>query len=81
MELSDSGEGIPAADRDKVFRRFYRVETSRGTQPGNGLGLSLVKAVMSLHGADIELGDSAPGLVVRITLPPPEAVILPAAGG
>ncbi|MET0378452.1 MAG: ATP-binding protein, partial [Spongiibacteraceae bacterium] len=61
---------IPQADREKVFRRFYRVEASRGTQPGNGLGLSLVKAVVSLHRAHIALDDGAPGLVVRICLPP-----------
>lgn len=70
VELIDSGEGIPVADREKVFRRFYRVEASRGAQPGNGLGLSLVKAVVSLHRAHIALEDGAPGLVVRICLPP-----------
>lgn len=69
VELTDTGEGIPQADREKVFRRFYRVEASRGAQPGNGLGLSLVKAVVSLHRAHIELDDGAPGLVVRISLP------------
>jgi signal transduction histidine kinase len=70
VELADTGEGIPSADREKVFRRFYRVEASRGAQPGNGLGLSLVKAVVSLHRAHIALDDGAPGLVVRICLPP-----------
>jgi signal transduction histidine kinase len=69
VELTDSGEGIPDDDRDKVFRRFYRVETSRSAHPGNGLGLSLVKAVVSLHRADIALGDGAPGLVVTVRLP------------
>ena len=84
VELADTGEGIPEADREKVFRRFYRVEASRGTQPGNGLGLSLVKAVVSLHRAQIELADSAPGLVVRITLPAPpvaETITRAAANG
>lgn len=82
VELADTGEGIPEADREKVFRRFYRVEVSRGTQPGNGLGLSLVKAVVSLHRAQIELADGAPGLVVRITLPaPPEMLTRAAANG
>lgn len=69
VELVDSGSGIPDADREKVFRRFYRVEASRGTHPGNGLGLSLVKAVMSLHQAQISLGDGAPGLAVLVRLP------------
>lgn len=69
VEITDSGAGIPDEDRDKVFRRFYRVETSRSTHPGNGLGLSLVKAVVSLHRASIALGDGAPGLVVTVRLP------------
>ena len=69
VELRDSGEGIPETDRIKVFRRFYRVEASRSAQPGNGLGLSLVAAVVRLHRADISLDDGAPGLLVRVRLP------------
>ena len=69
IEITDSGAGIPEEDLDKVFRRFYRVETSRSTHPGNGLGLSLVKAVVSLHRASITLSDGAPGLVVTVRLP------------
>ena len=74
VEVADSGWGIPAADRDKVFRRFYRVESSRSQQPGNGLGLSLVQAVVNLHAGSIVLGDSAPaanhrGLKVSVQLP------------
>jgi len=64
--ISDHGPGIPAPERDKVFRRFYRGEQSRTTQ-GNGLGLSLVQAVVGLHGGRIVLGDAAPGLSVKIT--------------
>jgi signal transduction histidine kinase len=51
-----------------VFRRFYRLERSRGT-PGNGLGLSLVAAVARLHGARIEMFDNAPGLRVELHFP------------
>jgi len=69
VEITDSGAGISDEDRDKVFRRFYRVEASRSTHPGNGLGLSLVKAVVSLHRASITLSDGAPGLVVTVRLP------------
>lgn len=73
-EIVDSGAGIPAAEREKVFRRFYRVESSRSQQPGNGLGLSLVHAVVNLHGGTIVLGDSSladnhPGLKVTVRLP------------
>lgn len=69
MVVADSGCGIDDADKDKVFRRFYRVESSRSQQPGNGLGLSLVWAVTKLHGGDIQLQDNHPGLRVQITLP------------
>lgn len=65
-ELRDSGPGIPAAERGNVFRRLYRLEHSR-TTPGNGLGLSLVAAIGDLHGANIELGDNQPGLVVKVS--------------
>jgi signal transduction histidine kinase len=65
LRVTDTGSGIPEAERDKVFRRFYRLETSR-TTPGNGLGLALVKAVADLHGASIELGDNRPGLCVTV---------------
>lgn len=69
VEVADNGAGIPAADRDKVFRRFYRVEASRSQQPGNGLGLSLVQAVVNLHAGSIALADNHPGLKVTVCLP------------
>lgn len=63
--VADTGPGIPAEERDKVFGRFYRLERNR-TTPGNGLGLSLVSAVADLHGATVSLEDNKPGLLVRI---------------
>lgn len=63
LTVRDSGPGIPAEHRDRVLQRFVRLDDSRGT-PGSGLGLSLVAAVAKLHGARLELGDGAPGLVV-----------------
>ena len=68
LSVADNGPGIPAEERDKVFRRLYRVEKSR-TTPGSGLGLSLVKAVADLHGATVTLRDNAPGLVVAVSFP------------
>jgi signal transduction histidine kinase len=65
--VADTGPGIPMAERDKVFRRFYRLEASR-TTPGSGLGLSLVAAVAALHGAEIMLADNNPGLRVLLRL-------------
>jgi signal transduction histidine kinase len=63
--VCDSGPGIDVDEREKVFRRFYRVTTSR-TTPGNGLGLALVGAIAKLHQARIGLSDNAPGLCVSI---------------
>lgn len=72
LRVADTGPGIPAAEREKVFRRFYRLETSR-TTPGSGLGLALVKAVADLHGASVELSDNQPGLCVTVRFPAPTA--------
>jgi len=61
MIISDNGPGIPADQRMKVLERFTRLESARST-PGNGLGLSLVKAVADLHQAKFHLKDNLPGL-------------------
>jgi signal transduction histidine kinase len=66
--VADSGPGIPESERSHVLERFVRLENSRHT-PGNGLGLSLVKAVAGLHGAELVLGDNRPGLIVTLRLP------------
>lgn len=66
VSIADNGPGIPETEREKVFRRFYRLEHSRST-PGSGLGLSLVGAIVQLHAATIELNDNHPGLRVDIT--------------
>jgi len=64
----DSGPGIPVKEREKVFRRLYRLEKSR-TTPGSGLGLSLVAAIAELHGATVVLEDNKPGLRVNVAFP------------
>ena len=66
--VTDSGPGIPTAERELVLRRLYRLEKSR-TTPGSGLGLSLVKAVADLHEATMTLTDAQPGLRVCLTFP------------
>ncbi len=69
VTIADSGPGIPAEDRRRVFERFYRVDTARST-PGNGLGLTMVGAVVEAHGGSISLDDSPDGgLRVTVTLP------------
>lgn len=74
ITVADSGPGIDAGERESVFRRFYRVESSRGEQPGHGLGLSLVQAIVHYHHGSITLADNEPGLRVELRLP---AVSLP----
>ena len=69
IEVADSGIGIPEDDRERVFQRFFRVEHSRSRHPGNGLGLSLVQAVVRLHDGYIELKDNNPGLRMVLRFP------------
>lgn len=68
VEMGDSGPGIPEAERERVFRRFVRLDAVRHQQ-GNGLGLSMVRAVAHLHEGKVVLRDNNPGLVVQIFLP------------
>jgi signal transduction histidine kinase len=68
LSVSDDGPGIPSQEFERVFKRFYRLERSR-SMPGNGLGLSLVAAVVRLHGGSIRLIDNSPGLSVEIHFP------------
>lgn len=68
ISVADRGPGIPPRDRDRATKRFVRLEQSR-SQPGTGLGLSLVAAVARLHGGAIRLEDNEPGLRVVLTLP------------
>ncbi len=68
IAVGDRGPGIPAQHRADVFKRFYRLDRSRCSS-GNGLGLSLVAAVVNLHGGRIELLDNNPGLLVQLSFP------------
>jgi signal transduction histidine kinase len=68
LEVVDQGPGIPEADRQSVLDRFVRLEPSR-TTPGNGLGLSLVRAIARRHDGSVTLEDNRPGLRVRLQFP------------
>src|SRR5258705_11608015 len=68
LSVADHGPGIPAGDRKHAIERFVRLETSR-TLPGSGLGLSLASAVATLHGGELRLADSHPGLVATLAIP------------
>jgi len=68
LAVCDDGHGIPVNQRNKVLERFVRLDSARST-PGNGLGLSLVKAVADLHGTRLLLMDNHPGLRVEMLFP------------
>ncbi|ODT47366.1 HAMP domain-containing sensor histidine kinase [Devosia sp. 63-57] len=68
IAVADNGPGIPAADRQRVLERFVRLEKSR-SEPGSGLGLSLVNAVARLHGGRFVIEDNAPGVRAVLELP------------
>jgi len=67
--VADTGPGIPEGARRQVFQRFFRLDRSR-TMPGSGLGLSLVAAIVELHGIAISLDDNRPGLRVTLDFAP-----------
>ena len=61
--MADDGPGIPAADRDRVFDRFTRLDWDRGRDSGGaGLGLAIVRELVAAHGGSVTHG--GPGLVV-----------------
>jgi signal transduction histidine kinase len=75
FSVTDTGPGVPEADRERVVERFVRLENSRN-QPGAGLGLSLVAAVAEAHGGMLEVDEGpgvfngkGPGLRVALVLP------------
>jgi signal transduction histidine kinase len=71
LTIDDDGPGIDAADRDRVFERFTRLDDGRARDAGGlGLGLSMVKTIVEQHGGSVAIGD-APlgGARVTVTLP------------
>lgn len=68
VQIYDSGPGIPEKEYERVLERFARLDQSRSL-PGSGLGLSLVKAVIEVHGGRLKFYDNAPGLLVELHFP------------
>jgi two-component system phosphate regulon sensor histidine kinase PhoR len=71
VDVADTGIGIPAADRERIFERFYRVDKARSRElGGTGLGLSIVKHLVQNQGGEISV-ESKPGRgsTFRFTLP------------
>jgi signal transduction histidine kinase len=73
LRVADDGPGIAVPDRDAALRPFVRVGDSAARAAGSGLGLSLAAAVARLHGAELKLGDNAPGLLVICDFPASDA--------
>ncbi|HEX4441224.1 MAG TPA: ATP-binding protein [Thermoanaerobaculia bacterium] len=71
FSVEDSGPGIPRAERDKIFQRFYQVDRSRSKQrPGSGLGLAIVKHIAQLHGATVDVeGEVGKGSTFMVRFP------------
>ncbi|WP_091251991.1 ATP-binding protein [Micromonospora matsumotoense] len=70
VTVTDDGPGIPVADRDRVFRRFTRLDEGRARDAGGaGLGLAIVRELVRRGGGTVDLADAEPGVVVRLRLP------------
>ncbi len=79
LEVEDTGPGIPPAEREQVFQRFYRILGSNAE--GSGLGLAIVREIAQQHGAEVDIFPNPraqqarlPGCLFRVSfpLPPPE---------
>jgi two-component system osmolarity sensor histidine kinase EnvZ len=72
IEVDDDGPGVPPAERDNVFRPFYRLDHARNQEAGNsGLGLAIARDIARSHGGDIALGVSSMGglrAIMRVPL-------------
>ncbi|WP_367133059.1 sensor histidine kinase [Saccharothrix sp. HUAS TT1] len=70
LRVGDAGPGIPAADRSRIFDRFYRVDDSRTRhRGGSGLGLAVVHSLVAAHGGAVELTTRPGSTVFTVTLP------------
>ncbi len=70
VSVSDDGPGIPAAERERVFERFVRLDESRSrVEGGTGLGLAVALAIARSHGGNVRVADSEQGARLEISIP------------
>ncbi|MEE4117224.1 MAG: hybrid sensor histidine kinase/response regulator transcription factor, partial [Marinilabiliaceae bacterium] len=70
IDIEDNGSGIDAKDLDRIFDRFYRTENKEQVKPGSGIGLALVKNLVTLHKGNIDVvSKPGTGTVFSIVLP------------
>ena len=71
VRITDHGEGIPPEERDRIFRRFYRIDKSRSQEiAGTGLGLAITKHLILQHRGNIEVeSEAGRGATFVVTLP------------
>jgi signal transduction histidine kinase len=70
LTVADDGPGIPAADTERVFDRFTRLDEARSRDAGGtGLGLPIVRELVRIHGGTVALEDNEPGLRAVVHLP------------
>ncbi len=77
LDIADEGPGIPPADLERIFERFYRVDKARTVDPGGtGLGLAIVKHLVGLQGGTVVAANRSPrGAVFTVRLPQPSAPV------
>ena len=69
ISVRDEGVGIPAAEIDKLFERYFRASTSVGIV-GTGIGLHMVKALVTMHGGDVNVASTVgKGTTFSVRLP------------
>jgi signal transduction histidine kinase len=70
LTVTDDGPGVPAADRERVFERFTRLDDARSRPAGgSGLGLAIVRELVRAYGGEVHLEDAGPGLRAVVTIP------------
>ena len=70
LDVADSGPGIPAEDRARIFDAFYTGKPSSSSVKGTGIGLSVVMEFVTVHGGSVEIVDGEfPGAHFRIRMP------------